>query len=71
MTDQVDLSKPGGYGSEGCITWAYCPPARYCDDNAMLGSWIVGDTACGLCIREDTSEITQDLSRFVPHVISV
>ncbi|WP_286851602.1 MULTISPECIES: glutathionylspermidine synthase family protein [Leisingera] len=32
---------------------------------------MVGDTACGLCIREDTSEITQDLSRFVPHVISV
>ncbi|WP_280137379.1 glutathionylspermidine synthase family protein [Leisingera aquaemixtae] len=32
---------------------------------------MVGDTACGLCIREDPREITQDLSRFVPHVISV
>ncbi|UWR64687.1 glutathionylspermidine synthase family protein [Phaeobacter inhibens] len=63
------LSTPGGYGCEGSILQTYCPPARFGDDNAMLGSWVIGDTACGLCIREDTSEITQDLSRFVPHII--
>ena len=37
--------------------------------HAVLGSWMVGDTACGLGMREDGSRITKDLSRFVPHVI--
>ncbi|WP_348540060.1 glutathionylspermidine synthase family protein [Shimia sp. R11_0] len=35
----------------------------------MIGSWVIGDNACGLCVREDSSEVTQDLSRFVPHFI--
>lgn len=35
----------------------------------LLGSWVVADQPCGLGIREDASRITQDTSRFVPHVI--
>ncbi|MHC9084303.1 glutathionylspermidine synthase family protein [Luteimonas sp. RIT-PG2_3] len=35
----------------------------------MVGSWIVGDTACGIGIREDDSPITRDSARFVPHAI--
>lgn len=37
--------------------------------HAVLGSWIVGDEAVGLGMREDASAITMNLSRFVPHVI--
>ena len=37
--------------------------------HAVLGSWVVGDRACGLGIREDEGPITRDLSRFVPHAI--
>ena len=37
--------------------------------HAVLGSWVVGDRACGLAVREDTGRITRDLSRFVPHAI--
>jgi glutathionylspermidine synthase len=36
---------------------------------AVIGSWIVGDEACGIGMREDNSPITMNLSRFVPHVI--
>lgn len=36
----------------------------------VIGSWIVGEEACGMGIREDFSEITGNLSRFVPHIIS-
>jgi glutathionylspermidine synthase len=36
---------------------------------AVIGSWIVGDEACGIGIREDRSPITMNLSRFVPHII--
>ncbi len=35
----------------------------------VLGTWIVGDAAVGLGMREDRSRITRNLSRFVPHVI--
>ncbi len=36
---------------------------------AVLGTWVVGDQACGLGMREDRSRITRNLSRFVPHAI--
>ncbi|MBO9880690.1 glutathionylspermidine synthase family protein [Xanthomonas sp. D-109] len=35
----------------------------------MVGSWIVGDRACGIGIREDDSPITSDSARFLPHAI--
>jgi len=35
----------------------------------VIGSWVVGDRACGIGIREDRSPITQDSSRFLPHFI--
>ncbi len=35
----------------------------------LVGSWVVADRAAGLGIREDRTRITQDSSRFVPHVI--
>lgn len=36
----------------------------------VLGSWLINGYACGLGIREDTSPITQNSSRFVPHIFS-
>lgn len=41
------------------------PPHNGC--TPVLGAWVVGDKACGLGIREDTSVITTNGSRFVPH----
>ncbi|WP_081484176.1 glutathionylspermidine synthase family protein [Beggiatoa alba] len=34
----------------------------------VLGTWIVGDIASGLGVREDVSPITKNSSRFVPHL---
>lgn len=42
---------------------------RNADTYSMLGSWIVGDSAAGICIREDETLITKDTSRFLPHII--
>lgn len=36
----------------------------------VIGSWMVNGFACGIGIREDTNPITQNTSRFVPHVFS-
>ncbi|KIQ97244.1 glutathionylspermidine synthase family protein [Lysobacter sp. A03] len=35
----------------------------------MVGSWVVGDHPCGIGVREDTSAITRDSARFIPHAI--
>lgn len=62
-------SAPGDYGAEGFVIQGYAPLFEGEGGFAVLGSWIVGDRACGLGIREDRSRITANLSRFVPHVI--
>lgn len=66
---QEVLSTPGDYGAEGYVLQAYAPLFESDAGHAVLGSWIVGDRACGLGIREDRSQITANLSRYVPHII--
>ncbi|WP_299292555.1 glutathionylspermidine synthase family protein [uncultured Tateyamaria sp.] len=68
--DKPVLETEGQYGAEGSILQQYWPAAKFDRDHMMIGSWLIGDTACGLCIREDKAEVTQDLSRFVPHFIN-
>ncbi len=34
----------------------------------VIGSWVIGDRAAGIGVREDTTPITNNLSRFVPHL---
>lgn len=36
----------------------------------VIGSWMVNGFACGIGIREDVNPITQNTSRFVPHIFS-
>lgn len=58
-----------GYGAEGAIVQAYAPLAQSGGNYAVIGSWIVGDEAVAMSIREDSGPITRDLARYVPHVI--
>lgn len=62
-------SAPGNCGEEGFVIQGYTPLYEGQGGFAVLGSWVVGDRACGLGIREDRSRITANLSRFVPHVV--
>jgi len=66
-----EVHTPGEYGEEGFIYQAYHPvpnfPVNGEDNYMVLGSWIVGDEAAGICIREDESPITKNTSRFLPH----
>jgi len=59
----------GGYGEEGRIVQALAPLSHLDGNYAILGSWVVGTEAAGLSVREDTSRITRNVSRFLPHVI--
>ena len=59
----------GPYGEEGFVYQAYQPLPQFGDNYTLIGSWLVDDAPAGLSIREDKQPITQDLSRFIPHVI--
>ncbi|MDP3855679.1 glutathionylspermidine synthase family protein [Phenylobacterium sp.] len=58
-----------GYGAEGWIRQALCPPPKFGANYAVVGSWVIGDEPAGMGIREDRGRVTRDRSRFVPHVI--
>jgi glutathionylspermidine synthase len=65
----VELAQ-GAYADQPRIVQSYAPLFASDGQYAVLGSWVIGDRAAGLGLREDQSRITQNLSRFVPHIIS-
>lgn len=69
VTQHKTLRSQGPYGQEGFVVQAYQPMPVFSGNHALIGSWLVGDEAVALSVREDSSPITQDLSRFLPHVI--
>jgi glutathionylspermidine synthase len=61
----------GRYGDEGYVYQAFAPQPKF-DDGitpayTSIGSWMVGDHAAGIGLREDATLITKDTSRFIPH----
>lgn len=66
---QVLQETDGPYSEEAVVYQAFHPLANMGRGHAVLGSWIIGDAACGLGIREDENPITHNTSRFVPHLI--
>ncbi|GHB67414.1 hypothetical protein GCM10008107_16080 [Psychrosphaera saromensis] len=59
----------GPYGEEGYIYQAAHMLPQYGENHTLIGSWLVDDQAAGISMREDSGPITQDMSRFVPHII--
>lgn len=57
------------YDHNSMIVQEYCPLPVFDGYRPIIGSWIVGQTCVGMGIREDQDRITQDLSRFKPHII--
>jgi glutathionylspermidine synthase len=65
------VSTDGDYGDEGFIYQAHHALPNFAANGEanymVVGSWIVGDEAAGIGIREDESPITKNTSRFLPH----
>jgi glutathionylspermidine synthase len=59
--------QPGDYGKEGYVYQSVAPLPAFDGRYPVIGSWIVGEDAAGIGIREDDSPITRNSSRFVPH----
>ena len=59
----------GIYGEEGFIYQELCELPQFEDNFALVGSWVIGQEAAGIGIRESNHLITDNGSRFVPHLI--
>lgn len=69
VNGETQIETGGDYG--GPFVYQAIQALPHFDGNyPVIGSWMVNGFACGIGIREDASPITQNLSRFVPHVFS-
>ena len=59
----------GPYNGSGYILQTYHPVPVFSGNHTLIGSWVIGDRAGGIGIREDATTITKDSSRFIPHSI--
>lgn len=60
----------GDYNTGAYVYQEYVKPTTYSGRYPVIGSWIVGGEPAGIGIRENRTEITDNLSEFVPHIIS-
>lgn len=67
--NEVIAQTGGQYGDEGVIFQQFHALPKFGNHYTLIGSWLVNDMPAGISIREDNSLITQDSSRFVPHII--
>jgi glutathionylspermidine synthase len=67
--NQYQAHTEGEYGEEGFIYQELCELPKFDDNYALIGSWVIGQEAAGIGIRESNSLITDNGSRFVPHLI--
>ncbi|WKE66291.1 glutathionylspermidine synthase family protein [Gallaecimonas kandeliae] len=63
------LVEPGPYGGGRFVRQALAPLPVFDGNHVLVGSWVVGDQACGMGIREDSGPITKDSARFLPHIL--
>lgn len=64
-----EIALDEGYGAEGFVRQAFCPPPEFDGFRPVIGAWTVGDASVGIGIREDDGVVTRNLARFVPHYI--
>ncbi len=61
------LDTDGPYGAEGFVHQQWMPLPEIDGHYPVIGGWIIAGKPHGIGIREDTTPITRDTSRFVPH----
>jgi glutathionylspermidine synthase len=59
----------GPYGAEGYVRQAIAELPQFAGNYTVLGSRFAAGAPCGSCVREDSSPITKNTSRFLPHAI--
>ncbi|GAC1515636.1 MAG: glutathionylspermidine synthase family protein [Gemmatimonadaceae bacterium] len=65
----VHEATAGTYGDEGFVYQALAPGMEHDGRYAVIGSWVIQGESAGIGIRESLSRVTDNRSRFVPHLI--
>jgi glutathionylspermidine synthase len=60
----------GSYGGEGYVYQELCELPCFDNNYPVIGSWLIGGESAGIGVRESKSLVTDNGSRFVPHLIS-
>ena len=68
VTGGQAVSETEGVYGPPYVYQALAPLPKFDDNYPVVGSWMVNGYACGMGIREDSTPVTQNTSRFVPHV---
>jgi len=69
INDKIINQTDGEYGEEGFVYQEYCQLPEFDGNYPVIGSWLIGGESAGIGIRENTKLITDNFSRFVPHII--
>jgi glutathionylspermidine synthase len=67
--DQLVCQTGGEYGEEGYIYQQLFELPSFEGNYPLIGSWVVGQQPAGIGVREAGTLVTDNLSRFVPHLI--
>jgi glutathionylspermidine synthase len=67
--EKLVASSDGDYGAEGYIFQELCKLPDFDGNFPVIGSWIIGQQPAGIGIRESGTLITDNMSRFIPHLI--
>ncbi|MFI5152887.1 MAG: glutathionylspermidine synthase family protein [Chitinophagales bacterium] len=67
--DQTICSTDGEYGEEGYIYQELFELPEFFGNYPVIGSWIIGQEPAGIGIRESNTLVTDNFSRFIPHLI--
>ncbi|MBB4806788.1 glutathionylspermidine synthase [Chryseobacterium defluvii] len=60
----------GAYGKEGFIYQQLFNLPNFNGNYPVIGSWIIGQEPAGIGVRESVNLITNNQSRFIPHLIN-
>lgn len=64
------LEENGGvYGEESFVYQQYQAAPDFDGNRPVIGGWVIGNEPAGIGVRESDSLITNNLSRFVPHLL--
>ncbi len=69
-TSRGDTETAGEYGAEGFVYQALAHVGAFGGRRPVLGSWMIGQEAGGMGIRESDGLVTGNTSRFVPHLFT-
>lgn len=68
LSKRESAETAGDYGEEGYVYQAAAPLPDFDGNRPVLGSWVIDGESAGIGIRESSGPVTDNLSRFVPHL---